>query len=566
MKLWKIGLYICCVLILLYWFFYINKEGFTAPPSAFTAGGPVPPVTTYNVSYSGKYVEAFLLIPNVPNLPSFVPRFTDTLNADGTAALNNYAANKGINDTDYELGKRTFYSDAFTLQEAEQACKDFGATLATPGQLEIAAQLDGYWVPASWASDGQRYALIPENMANHHKNTMKWTINASGSPSSHNPLRIFKTGSLPASGPNPITAFPVCWGVKPAQPAEFIVDFNQTEPSMFSAGLISSVINPKESDLLQTSFTPDQAVYALQQTNYNINDGGTNPARKFLIGNSPTTGFAYVNEKIYKEAVGQDQYNEDRANFSIDNPCEILLTTFNKFHNQFDTLRQLMRTVNGGVIAMERAKQENSNFQMDLQTVCEVESPTTSPACARLATIDYDILYNTDNSDISTTRIATLELLNYNLFLREGELCQAMQNLFIFQNMMSCQRPNNVPADCVCESKKPEDIESSGSNSDKVPVEPTLCSSTDPDYSWSMNGLQPNNVGYLKILLQQISPYFGVATYKTLIENVIRKLSIMIDMPNLNDFNKSNDNFKAVERELEIIRSFLEYNTQANVV
>jgi hypothetical protein len=313
---------------------------------------------------------------------------------------------------------------------------------------------------------------------------------------------------------------------------------------MFTSDVISYVTQPTQSELLQTEFTPDQAVYALQRTNYNINDGGTNPARKLLIGDSGSTGFGNVNREIYKAAAGSAQYNQDNINLTLE-PCKILLNTFNNFQAQFNTLRKVMSDVSGGVIAMQNAKGENADFQMNMELICEVESPTTSPACARLATLDYEILYNTDTSDISTTRLATLELLNHNLFARQGELCQAMQNLFAIQKILSCPSSNQGIPDCAYRALGPDP--SSGS-------------------TWMMNDLQPNNVEYLRILLQQISPYFGVTTYQKLIGDILDKLSVMIDMPNLNDFNTSTDNFNAVDKEIKAIRQFLVYNTSGPVV
>jgi hypothetical protein len=563
MKLWKIGLYIICILIILYLFFYMTTEGFQSevgsyvPPSAFNGDPLIPPVTTLNVSYNGQYNETYLVAPNIPNLPTFVPLHMDTLNSDGTAAPNMYASTHGVNDYDYKPGQRSFYANAYTFQDAQAMCASFGATLATPGQLSIAAYLAGYWLPFGWASDGNRYSIIPKNMSYRFPKTMKWTIggstssSGSASASPYDSLRLLKTGALPASSSGAgsgssgqLVAFPICWGVKPTQPTMNVVDFNEMEYSMFTSDVISYVTQPTQSDLLQTVFTPDQAVYALQQTNYNINDGGTNPARKFLIGDSGSSGFANVNREIYKAAVGSAQYNQDNINLTLE-PCKILLNTFNNFQAQFNALRKVMSDVSGGVIAMQNAKGENADFQMNMELICEVESPTTSPACARLATLDYEILYNTDKSDISTTRIATLELLNHNLFARQGELCQAMQNLFAIQKILSCPSSNKGIPDCAYRALGPDP--NSGS---------TLM----------MNDLQPNNVEYLRILLQEISPYFGVTTYQKLIGDILDKLSVMIDMPNLNDFNTSTDNFNAVDKEIKAIRQFLVYNTAGPVV
>jgi len=544
------------------------------PPSPFNGNSQIPPVTTLNVSYSGKYNETYLVAPNVHDLPTFLPLYRETINPDGTPAPNMYAPDNGVTDYDYEPGQRNFYIDAYTFEDAQAMCSNFGGTLATPGQIEIAAQLGGYWAVAGWGSDRNRYAIIPQKVACDFSDTLKYTINGSSAPLAgsnagsnagtaydawcntkkidppppYDPLRLFKTDALPArtsksqSGSSgQLTAFPICWGVKPTQPTLNVVSFNELDYSMFTRALIASVINPDPSDLFQVSFTPDQGVYALQQTNYNINDGETNPARQLLVGDSGSTGFANVNQKIYQAAAGSDKYNEDNVSLTH-TPCTILLKTFNNFQKQFASLRTLMRDVSGGVIAMQSAKGENADFQMSLETICEIESPTTSPACARLATLDYDILYNTDTSDISTTRIATLELLNHNLFIRQNELCMAMQNLFRIQDILNCPSSNGSLPDCV--------YKTFGTYA------PILM----------IDGMQENNVEYLRLLLQQISPYFGVATYQTLIGGILKKLSVMIDLPDLNDYNTAIDNLNAVDENTKATISYLEYDRAMGIV
>ena len=529
MKLWKIGLYIFCILILIYWYFYFGKEGFQ--------NVAVAPVTTLNVPYSSKYNEAYLVAPNIPDLQSFVPIYSDTLNSDGSLANNLNALQQFNVEQDY-------YKDAYSFSDAQIMCQSLGATLATPEQMSIAAQLDGFWSVASWASDGKKYVLLPNLMKNSVPNTLA-AIRGSGSGSGSgsgfgsgfglslpwNPLQVL---NLPV-----ITkAFPVCWGVKPPEPSANIESFNQTDYSMFTNSLLSGVMNPTATDLLQIHFTQDQAVYALQKNNYNINDGGANPAREFLIGNSPSTGFGNVNTEIYVATVGSAAYQKDITNLNS-KPCDILTTTFQNFQEQFNTLRQVMKDVSGGVVAMEHAKDENASFQRKLESICYIESPTTSPACSKIATLDFELIYGTTGSDMSTSRLAALELLNVTLFQREQEMCVAMNNLFEVQSIIGCPSSLGPSPDCVYGSL------GSGSTSGSA---------------WKMKGLQSNSEEYLKLKLQEISPYFAISTYRAL-ANAINQLSVTISLPSLNDFNTSTQNFNAVKSDMNAIQGYLNYQS-----
>jgi len=510
MKLWKIIFYIFCTLLILYGVYYFKTEGFQN--------------TVLNVPYNTKYNEVFLVAPQN------VPLYTDSLNADGTLATNPKSSGE------------TYYTNASTYDDAQATCKSLGATLATKDQLGIAVALGGFWGVASWAADKNMYALIPQAVTGSFTYTLATASPGPPTTAGYSAVEQVGAPAIVSRG----LAYPACWGVKPSNPTANITPFNQSTYSMFSQPLLAAVINPAPGDLLQTVFTQDQAVYALQQTNYNIGVAeGTNPARKLLM-NSLSTGSA--NKDIYIDAVGQDQYTSDQANLSLE-PCAILRKTFTDYRTKFDTLRQVMRDVSGGVVAMEFAKQENSRFQLELESVCTIESPTTSPACARLATLDFDLLYGTSNSDLSTSRLAKLELLNATLFQREQELCSAMNALYAVDNIIMCSpslQSTSLP-DCICTTggKNPQT------------GDPSLCSSANSGYSWSMKGLQPNGEAYLKILLKQISPYFSVSAYQSLLSG-IDQLSLVIQVPTLNDFKSSDQKFSAANQGINTIQSFLE--------
>jgi hypothetical protein len=295
-------------------------------------------------------------------------------------------------------------------------------------------------------------------------------------------------------------------------------------------------MNPTANDLLLVQFTEDQAVYALQQRNYNIADGGANPARQFLIGKTPSTGFGNVNTEIYKEAVGSDAYNSDGSNLNT-LPCDILTTTFTDFQTKFDKLREVMNSVIEGVFAMEYAKDENASFQRSLESICYIESPTTSPACSKIATLDFELIYGTTGSDLSTSRLAALELLNVTLFQRQQELCMALTNLFQVQSIIGCPSSLGPSPDCIYEQ---------------------IGSGSDSGSAWTIRDLKSNSEPFLKLKLQEISPYFSIATYKTL-ATAIDQLSVIINIPSLNDFNTSTQNFNAVNSNMKAIKGYMNY-------
>lgn len=303
--------------------------------------------------------------------------------------------------------------------------------------------------------------------------------------------------------------------------------FNEGENSMYTPTVLGAVMNPSSTELLPTEFTVDQAIYALQQTNYSTTD-----ARKYLIDS--LDGFSAVNNTIYQEAVGLSQYNEDGSNKRL-NPCTILQNTYNKFYDQYKNVHDILRDISGGVIDMGRAKDENVRFQMKIASVCQIETATTSPACLKLATLDYDLLYSTTGDDLSTSRIAKLEMLNYTLFARSEELCKAMDSLFSVHKLLLCPSFAGSLPRCKWNS---------------------LGSGSDSGSAYMLDGLEVNGGAYLRLKLKQISPYFSVSGYAYLTA-AIDQLASTLDIPTLNDFQTSDQRFAAVSNGVETIKSFM---------
>jgi hypothetical protein len=84
----------------------------------------------------------------------------------------------------------------------------------------------------------------------------------------------------------------------------------------------------------------------------------------------------------------------------------------------------------------------------------------------------------------------------------------------------------------------------------------SLGSGSDSGSAYMLNELQPNDESYLRIKLKTISPYFSVSTYDKLVA-VISQLASTIDLPTLNDFKTSDQNFTAVSNGIKAIRSYV---------
>jgi hypothetical protein len=501
MKTWKIGLYFVCIIFGLIWL---------ARYSGLTEGFDI---TTFNVSYPTK--ELFLVAPNINVLSSYVEMYRDSYDT----------GNNLVNSQ---------YNSAYSFEDAKAMCTSFGATLATPAQISIGTSLGAKWCVAGWASDGSMYAPIQRTCPNTRRNTTGYSASGSSGGSANTSALVKFTGANA-----PTKAYPLCWGLKPSEPTVNVREFNLTDYSMFGATLLNEVMNGDPTDLFPVEFSSDQATYALEQTNYNIGAAkDTNPARDYLVAR-----IGSVNDQIYQTDL---RYSEDGSNRGIA-PCTILANTRAKFKGQFEQLRQVFRDVSGAVIAMLGAKNESSFFTAKLQGICAQESRATSPACVKLATLDFDLLYSTQGSDgdPSTSRLAALEALNYFKFARERELCIDYNNIAAVESYLGCTNEQGSIPECVYSGL------GSGSGS-------ASASASGPPLT--LNNFDVNSEEFLKQRLKEIAPYFSSSDYYKLLEGIIAQLSITLRLPSLNDFNDSTQNLKLVQNRIDAIRSYMKYS------
>lgn len=502
MKKWKWGILLLLGLVLAAFIYCNSTEGFQ--------------IQTMNMTYPLK--ELYLYAPNI----------------------------KGKADYVDPVGGNYNYSSAYSLEEAKAKCVAMGATLATREQIIKAAALGATWCVAGWASDGNKYAPVQQKCTSMAAQTSVDVKNTNGNNvilPGGKPAKLFQITNNP-----PAKAYPLCWGVKPSEPTVNVHAFSPTSYNMLNPDLVSSVMNPGFNDLYPGTFTADQAHYALEENNYNIGAAeGDNPARKYLIANIAATGSTNPDTKIYKTDSG---YTEDMEYGSVD-ACAILASTRAKFVNKFGKLRSIFSDVSGAVISMLGAKNENAKFAAKLQDICSEETPQSSPACMTLATLDFSLLYNTSGSttnllgtagdsdfnvvDSSTSRLAALEALNTFKFMREEELC------------MAHQRIQTIEAFIECPSTSRDFI---GSQCAYVNVGSGL-----PQHL-GMIGLDVNAEEFLKLRLQEISPYFATSNYAQLVSGILNQLSLTLRLPSLNDFSSSSERFKQAQDRISAIQSY----------
>ena len=502
MKKWKWGILLLLGLVLAAFLYCNSTEGFQ--------------MQTMNMTYPLK--ELYLHAPNIRGNADYVD----------------------------PVGSNYNYSSAYSLEEARAKCVSMGATLATRDQIIKAAALGATWCVAGWAADGKIYTPVQQKCTSITGQTNVDVKNANGNDvilPNGKPAKLLEITNNP-----PAKAYALCWGVKPSEPTVNVHAFSPTSYNMLNPDLVSSVMNPDFNDLYPGTFTADQAHYALEQSGYNIGAAeGTNPARRYLIDNIAATGSTNPDTKIYKTDSG---YAEDMEYASMD-VCPILASTRSKFAEKFGKLRRVFSDVSGAVISMLGAKNENAKFSAKLQDICSEETPQSSPACMTLATLDFSLLYNTSGPttnllgtagdsdfnvvDTSTSRLAALEALNTFKFMREEELCTAHQRIQTIETFIGCASTSR---------------DSIGSQCAYVNVGSGL-----PQHL-GMIGLDVNAEGFLKLRLQEISPYFATSNYAQLVSGILNQLSLTLRLPSLNDFSTSNERFKQTQDRITAIQSY----------
>lgn len=560
--------------ILAYFLFRGVKEGFQIPFRS---------MTTSNIPYP--FNEVFLLSPT---------DMYDKYNGTDGKGIYSLDISTNIDGTNAPV-ELEYSKKGYSFKDARAYCQSLASNypdlsnsmikpdLASPAQIKRAFDLSGNWCVRAWASDGNAYYLpngtnmcgIEQGQATH--TLQKLTLRENQ------------------------YAFAICYAPKPPAPAIAIQPFNILQYNVISSSALNEVMNGTGSDIFPIVFSADQANYALdkpfiydtvnnvyvlydrQQIQYNAQikryeilttgpaitlDNSTsitsptienlkyNPvaARQYLIANFDTVNQNIINlsDTSYSDKpsdwVG---VNPQGNSVGLDTACNAIIALDTEYSSKIQKLRNLFKDVSGTVISLTWAKKENANIQATLYDACASTTPVSSPACAKLATIDYDLFYK--NPTQST--LSDLETLNYYRFYREQEICTTIANLKTVSSILpGCSYISNI-TDCV------------GMNINK---DTGQLSQFDPnDSSVDANGnryyqdkkayidFDINNVEVLKDALMQLSPLFQRSDYNDLLANVFTQLSYVLRIPDLTDFSTASMKFNSISAAIKDIRSLL---------
>jgi hypothetical protein len=524
-------------------------------------------MTTTNITYP--FSEVFIVSP------------TDDLNKIDIYTI-----------PDYEQ-----YNKGYTFDEARNICQSYGAAfpdinradisgadLATPERIYRAFELGANWCINGWGLDGKVYVL---------SNGAALCGQATAGVSS--------TGTPYTDNKGVQRAFPICYAPKPPNPSPAVQPFNKNQYNMILQSMLTSIMNGVYTDksiidIFPKTFTADQAYYALDQpliydstvvdtdsnkkwvpyTNQTIQynsslkqyekliGGGTQatigngmttttPSRETLKYNAKAARsylmykFNTVNNDIIRKidttyANNAIDANWDTTAHATNTSCGLLNTVATEYSTKLSSLKAQFVDISESVISLIWAKAENTNIQATIYDVCSGTTPATSPACAKLATLDFDLFY----TDQRYNTLADLETLNYNRYLREQELCTSIQNLKIVNDLLRCPSLMQI-TDCA------------GLSVDPTTRKIQQYDSTDPLYTPNTQyiNFDTNNVEVLKTALMDISPLFQRSAYKDILTGVLSNLSFILRTPSLTDFSDSDMKFKNIGRAINDIKTIL---------
>ena len=483
------------------------------------------------------------------------------LNAQYTAKEAFLVAPLGVSD----------YSEGYdTKAKAVEKCQEFGATLATSAQLTSAIQLGARWCWAGWYDDGSATgAAASVQDANCTASKVPGFVATQGAPPlTATPQKIAKPATV-------LTPYAICWGVKPQMNSSPLVQpFNTTSYSMINETLLGAVMNGTivegtPSDIFPVTFTASQAMYALENHGGGRYDAAT--ARKYLIDNYATvndTIATAVNTQTGAYDVSGDWLNTSKGK---ETPCSYLETMYSDFALKLTCLRSQFADVSGGlqVSAAIRMKNESGSMQGIIAAACANETPSSSPACARLAGLDYSSYYGTGAPPI----INDLRDLNYALAMREQEMQQAISTLLKLMSVIGCynSQPQTAAPAAGSGAAAPTGA-AAPSNTPPATLLQKTCPGTGNKVTVDMGILGGNteatkfniqtNIGYnsvesLKLSLEEISPYFTSPAYNAITQQVLGTLSGLLRLPSPERFNGYVDTMKGATTKFGTIKDLV---------
>jgi hypothetical protein len=430
------------------------------------------------------------------------------------------------------------YSAAFTKEEAQAKCESFGATLASTAQLRELKDIGANWCNVgAWVSDDDAnlyFPIDPRSKGNVSgascSKTGSTKVDMPGDTSTDENSIHIRRRPLPANK----KGFAACYGVKPAvgEPGVQFLNMSENIYSYFDTLAMMNVMEGNGKDMIPFSFTPAQALYAMQQTRFN-----PTAAREYLRANFAGN----LNKNIRNKDADPADIARDTEDWTEAKrkSCETLRTVYTEMRNRVAALKAVIAAVQGQTNGTYFAKKENMNLQREIGYVCMNLSAEGSPACKRLASIDYEMFYK--NND--TTVLANLEDLNNLLTLRECEIQRSALKMQTLLEILKCDLPPDFN-DMFGNFKPPQ---LNGAYFPDTNAKPVCTLQDDKDWAefFEENGdtrfTIRKNIGYvnselLKNALEEISPFFAAAGFASLFNTtILQQLSVLIRMPSLVD-------------------------------
>jgi hypothetical protein len=410
-----------------------------------------------------------------------------------------------------------YENQGYTWAEAEKICRGYGGDLATLSEVQKAYDNSGNWCPLGWTKDS--------NTTAYYLPTLAYPCQLSTIP----PAVPGLSAITDLSGVR--RAFAICNSPKPP-PTPLVVDFNKSRYSMISSEFLNKIMVGITGDMFPIQFTPAQAYFAIDVSGIDTtnNHFSFTKARNRLIQKYET-----IDADILA-AMNQPDNPAAWSTLSGANTqsCALVQEKDRDVSDKVLMLQRHFRDVSGNVRAAMKSKAENANIQAMLLEVCSNTNPTDSPACSKLATLDFDLFYTNPRQDT----LADLETLNAQLYSRREEVCAILHNVRNIKSALGC----------------PYNIVELG-----LAPECSVGCSTDPGVYDCSNAaiFDINAVGGLKYSLEQLSPLFDKSEYNTILTSVIGQLSYVVDAPSLATFDESYKNMRLINNTIRDIQALI---------
>jgi len=457
--------------------------------------------TALNIQYPFK--EVFLVAPTEPN-------------RNGNAIAPYSITSPG-----------NYRSQGYTWQEAQDICRKYEGDLATMAQLQRAYDNSGNWCPAGWIKDSQ--------------------TNVYNLPTKRHTCGIASITSTPASL-TPETdsarnkrAFAICYAPKPSYPSVSVQPFSATEYSMISENVLGRIMSNTDIDIFPVDFTISQIYYAIDNAPGALdykNQYNPSVIRSWLINNyNNVNNLILTSNRVINDSAQWTTLSDINSN-----SCVLIQQQDNILSNKILEIKQKFQDISGYVLATIQSKAENANIQALLFSICSRTDPVSSPACAKLATLDFDKFYT--NTAYNT--LADLDKLNIKIYERREEICLNLYNVRKIKSILGC---NYTPLIAACD-KGCRLVPATAATATTPATSAYLdCSGTDI--------FDINNVGGLTQSLQEISPLFDVPAYKSILADVITNLSYIVETPSLNNLPTSTPNLNLINKAIDSIQELI---------